>query len=89
MSTERPNQCLGYLIDPTFQGVNRLFVLSFGNENDRKANTGYYLPKVVIENYNIKIDGRNMKTLKNGDIGEGDHYTTDCLLNCSYFKEKL
>ena len=30
-----------------------------------------------------------MKTLKNGDIGEGDHYTTDCLLNCSYFKEKL
>ena len=89
MSTERPNQCLGYLIDPSFQGVNRLFVLSFGNENDGKANTGYYLPKVVIENYNIKIDGRNMKTLKNGDIGEGDHYTTDCLLNCSYFKEKL
>ena len=89
MSTERPNQCLGYLIDPSFQGVNRFFVLSFGNENDRKTNTGYYLPKVVIENYNIKFDGRNMKTLKNGDIGEGDHYTTDCLLNCSYFKEKL
>ena len=49
MSTERPNQCSGYLIDPSFQGVNRLFVLSFGNENDRKANTGYYLPKVVIK----------------------------------------
>ena len=40
MSTERPNQCSGYLIDPSFQGVNRLFVLSFGNENDRQANTG-------------------------------------------------
>ena len=29
ISTEKPNQYLHYLIDPIFQGVNRLFVLSF------------------------------------------------------------
>ena len=32
ISTKRPNQYLGYLIDPSFQGVNRLSVLSFENE---------------------------------------------------------
>ena len=29
------NRYLDYLINPSFQGVNRLFVLSFENENDR------------------------------------------------------
>ena len=32
---ERPNQYLDCLIDPHFQGVNRLFVLSFENSADR------------------------------------------------------
>ena len=31
ISTERQNQYLGFLIDPSFQGINRLFVLSFEN----------------------------------------------------------
>ena len=30
--TERPNQYLDYLIDPSFQEVNRIFVLSFKDE---------------------------------------------------------
>ena len=29
------NRHLNHLVDPSFQGVNRLFVLSFENENDR------------------------------------------------------
>ena len=29
------NQYLDFFIDPSFQGVNRLFVLSFKNEDDR------------------------------------------------------
>ena len=32
---------LDYLIDPSFQGVNRLFILSIENEDDRKAHTRY------------------------------------------------
>ena len=31
------NQYLNHLVDPRFQGVNRLFVLSFENENDRTS----------------------------------------------------
>ena len=41
------------------QEVNRIFVLSFENENDRTEHTGYYLPKVEIKDYNVKIDGKN------------------------------
>ena len=58
VSPERRNQYLDFLIDPSFQGVNRLFVLSFENEEDRKVHTGYYLPKVEIKDYNVMIDGK-------------------------------
>ena len=40
------NRYLNYLINPSFQGVNRLFVLSFENENDRTSHSTYYLPKL-------------------------------------------
>ena len=32
----------------------------FENEEDIKVHTGYYLPKVKIKNYNVKIDGKNL-----------------------------
>ena len=32
ISIERTNQYLDYLVDPSFQGENRLFVLSFEND---------------------------------------------------------
>ena len=38
--------------------MNRLFLLSFENKEDRKGHTGYYLPGVEIKDYNIMIDGR-------------------------------
>ena len=47
------------LVDPSFQGVSRLFVLSFENENDRTSHSTYYLPKVEIKDYNVMIDGKN------------------------------
>ena len=53
------NRYLNYLINPSFQGVNRLFVLSLENENDITAHSAYYLPKVEIKDYNVMIDGRN------------------------------
>ena len=58
VSPERRNQYLDFLIDPSFQGVNRLFVLSFENEEDRKVDTGCNLPKVEIKDYNVVIDGK-------------------------------
>ena len=52
-------QYLNHLINPSFQGVNRLFVFSFENENGRTSHSEYYLPKVEIKDFNVKIDGKN------------------------------
>ena len=57
--SERQNKYLNFLIDPSFQGVNRLFLLLYQNEDDRKVHTWYYLPKVEIKDYNVMIDGKS------------------------------
>ena len=48
-----------YLINPSFQRVNRLFVLLFENRTDRKVNRKYYIPKVEIKDYNVITDEKN------------------------------
>ena len=45
---------LDFLTDPSFQGVNKIFVLSFNNDDSRKS-----LLNVEITDYNVMIDGRN------------------------------
>ena len=99
IKTFAQNRHLNYLINPNFQGVNRLFVLPFENENSRTSHSTYYLPKVEIKDYNVMIDGRNFfdqpinsmnKTYENIRkiaSGKGDDYTTGCLLDYPYFKE--
>ena len=59
IKTYAQNRYLNHLINPSFQGVNKLFVLSFENEDQRKSHSAYYLRKVEIKDYNIMIDGRN------------------------------
>ena len=59
INTFAQNRYLNYLVNPSFQGANRLFVLAFENENDRTSHSTYYLPKVEIKDYNVMIDGRN------------------------------
>ena len=56
MSNQTKNNNLKYLIDPTFTNVNRLFVLSFENENDRISFSKYYVPKAEIKDFNVLID---------------------------------
>ena len=53
------NQYLNHLVDLSFQGVNRLFVLSFEDENVKTSHSKYHLPKVEIKDYNVKTDSRN------------------------------
>ena len=48
---------LNNLIDPTFIKVNRLFVLSFENEEDRISFSKYYALNVEIKDFNVLIDG--------------------------------
>ena len=94
-----PNSYLNYLINPSFQGVKRLFVLSFENEHDRRSHSTYYLAKVKIKDYNVMVDDRNFvdhtinslnKTYKNirrFATGQGDDYITSCMLGYTYFKK--
>ena len=51
-----------YFLEWNFVGVNRLFVLLYTNEgNNAKRFNGrkYYLPKSIIKNYNVIINGKN------------------------------
>ena len=57
MSNQNKNNNLNYLIDATFSNVNRLFVLSFENEDDRTSYYKYYAPSVEIKDNNVLIDG--------------------------------
>ena len=93
------NPNLNHLVEPSFQGVNRLFVLAFENDDDRTSDDRYYLPTVEIKDYNIVINGENFfdQPIKNNKItydnirkiaiGQGDDYTTGCLLDYRYFKK--
>ena len=58
---------LDYIIDPSFQGANRLFVLFFKDDDGRESRKQYYLSTVEIKNHNIMIDGRNFfdQSIKN------------------------
>ena len=90
MKTYTQNRYLNQLIDPSFQGVNRLFVLIL-----RMKMIEYH---TQLKDYNVVIDGRNFfdqpinsmtKTYENIRkiaAGQGDDYTTGCLLVYSYFK---
>ena len=60
VTIQASNPYLDYLIDPSFQEVNRLFVLSFENSTDRTLHTKYYLPTAEMKNYNVMIDGQNI-----------------------------
>ena len=60
ISTGRPNQYLAYLINLSFQVVNRRFVLPFEDGEQRKSYKRYYLPTVEIKKYNVMIDGQNV-----------------------------
>ena len=80
-----------------------MFVLAY----DNTASNGqvsvdsfkkYFLQRVKIENYRVKIDGRNFydqsinDSIKQYDevrkisTGQGDDYTTGCLFDFAYFE---
>ena len=48
-----------HLAEPSFRGINRLFVLAFENDDHKIINKRYYIPNVEIKDYNVMIDGKN------------------------------
>ena len=94
---QNPN--FNHLVKPSFQGVNRFFVLVFENDTQRTSHCGYYLPNVEIKGYNVMINGENFfdQPIKDNKVtceniikiatGQGDGYTTGFLLDYPYFKD--
>ena len=89
-------------LDPSFQGVNRLFVMAYNRVDGQPTRNGqqkYYLPRIDLEKYNVIIDGRNFydnpiesdiekyRELKKVMIGKGEDYTTGSLLDFNYFNK--
>ena len=97
MTTEAINNNLNILIDPTFTDVNRLFVLTYQNADDRQSCSQFYLPKVMVKDYNVIIDKLAFFDLRTKteeeayekiiDISRNNEYTTGNLLDYDYFKK--
>ena len=77
--------------------MNRLFVLTFENEDDRTSFSKYYVPKVEIKDFNVLIDGKPffeipVKTKEEAyetiiEMTKYNDYTTGNLLDYEYFKD--
>ena len=80
---------LNHLVKPSFQGVNRRFVLAFENDAQRTSNKRYP-PTLLIKDYNVMIDRKNVfdQPVKNNirTYDQGHDYTIGCLLDYVYFK---
>ena len=97
MSTEAINNNLNILIDPTFANVNILFVLAYQTADDRHSYSQFYLPKVMVKNFNVIIDklaffDLPIKTEEEAyekilDISRNNEYRTGNLLDYDYFKK--
>ena len=97
MTNQTKTNHLNHLIDSKFTKVNRLFVLSFENEEDRTSFSKYYTPKVEIKDFNVLINEKSffdvpvkskeeayekiMSNSKNSD------YTTGNFLDYEYFSK--
>ena len=94
------NEYIRERLGASFQ-VNKLFALPYADGDNVTNQNSYkkcFLPRVKIENYNIEIDGRIFYDQPINDLikqydeirkistGQGDDYTTGCLLDFSYFE---
>ena len=97
MTTEAVNNNLNILIDPTFTNVNRLFVLAYQNADDRQSYSQFYLPRVMVKDFNVVIDklaffDLPIKTEEEAykkiiDFSKNNEYTTGNLIDYDYFKK--
>ena len=81
------NAKLNHLIETSFQGINRIFVLAFENDDQRISNKRYYIPNVEIKDYNVMIDGKNFfdQPVKN-DKGTYFYRSRGCVCNWLFIR---
>ena len=97
MSAEAANSNLNILIDPTFTNVNRLLVLAYQTADDRQSFSQFYLPEIMVKDFNVIIDQLAffdfpVKTEEEAyekiiDISRNNEYTIGNLLDYDYFKK--
>ena len=97
MSTEAINNNLNISIDPTFTNVNRLFVLAYQTAADRQSFSQFYLPRVMIKDFNVisnklAFSDLPIKTEEEAyekiiDISRNNEYSIGNLLDYGYFKK--
>ena len=86
------------MTEPTFTKVNRFFVLSFENENDKTSFSKYYVPNVQIKDIYVLIDRKRFFLtcqVKNDEetyeqiikMGRNNVYMTGTLLDYEYFSK--
>ena len=79
--------------------IDCLFLYVVINVTNKNSYRKYFLPRPKIKNYNIEIDGRHFYDQSINDLikqydevrkistGQGDDYTTGCLLDFAYFEK--
>ena len=97
MTNQTQNNNVNYLIVPTFTKVNRLLVLSFENEDDRRSFSKYYVPNVQMKYFNVLIDGKSFfdMPIKNNketyqqiiEMGRKNDCMTGNVLRYEYFSK--
>ena len=89
-----------HFLESNFAGINRLFVLIYSKEDDngkRYKAKRYYLSKGVIKHnvifnqenfYDQPIDSdiKRYEEIRELTTGQGEDYTTGCLLDYDYIK---
>ena len=94
VSMQAQNQCINCLIDPLVCWYHLKI-------KQIEEDTGYYPPTLEIKDYNIIIYGKNVldqvvrndirtyENIRKIALGQGDDYTTVCLLEYPCFKKKI
>ena len=96
------NDYIRELLDSSYQGVKILFILAYDNTGNNPVTASshrYFLPRIKIENYDTEIDGikfydqpindliKQYDEVRKISTGQGDNYTTGCLLDFDYFEK--
>ena len=97
MTNQTKNNNLNYSIDSTSTKVNRLFVLSFENKNDRTSFSKNFVPDVQIKDFNVLINEKIFldMSIKNGEetyeqiieMERNNDYKAGNLLDYEYFSK--
>ena len=88
------------MVKPGFQEVNRLSVLTLDNDTQRKSAKGCYFPNLEVKDYEVMINGENLfhqpakgnkvtyENIRKTVSSRGNAFSTGCLLDYSYFKDR-